>query len=74
MLTAIATLDPPTQAELARFTGRHAQEVWRWVQEARVPATVARRIARKTGVPAALLCPRVFGKPPKVVAHKQRNP
>lgn len=63
VLDAIATFDPPTQASVARFLGRHPQEVWRWVQEGRVPSTVARRLAKKSGVPAARLCPRVFGTP-----------
>ena len=61
VLDAVATFDPPTQAELARYLGQRPQAVWRWVQEGCVPATVAQRLARKTGIPAARLCPRVFG-------------
>lgn len=76
VLEAIGKLNPPTQSELARLTGRFPQEVWRWVQQGRVPSTVARLIARRTGVPAARLCPRVFGKQvaSQKVTHGRRSP
>lgn len=50
-----------TQAKLAEKLGVSRQRVWYWVKCGYVPPEWAKRVEAASLVPAADLCPQVFG-------------
>jgi DNA-binding transcriptional regulator YdaS (Cro superfamily) len=65
VMRVVESLDPPTQAELARRCGKFPQEVTRWVKRGRFPVEVCPAIeAATSGVwKRHDLRPDVFGQP-----------
>ena len=63
VLRVVETLNPPTQAELARIAGKFPQEVSRWVRRERFPVEVCPVIEAATAGAwtRAMLRPDVFG-------------
>jgi DNA-binding transcriptional regulator YdaS (Cro superfamily) len=51
-----------TQKELATRLGIKQPSVAKWLKEGRVPPKRVRDVEAVTGIPAAKLCPEIFGK------------
>lgn len=54
-------LDERSQEELARQLGITQGAVSQWVVNGRIPVSRVRAVERITGIPAAKLCPEIFG-------------
>lgn len=67
VLRVVESLEPATQAELARLTGKFPQEVSRWVKRKRFPVGVCPVLEAATDGKwtRAMLRPDVFGPAPK---------
>lgn len=66
VLRVVESLNPPTQAELARLCDKFPQEVTRWVKRGQFPVEVCPVIEQKTGGiwTRQTLRPDIFGEPP----------
>lgn len=71
----VQTLDPPTQAELARITGKFPQEVSRWIRRGKFPAEVCASIEAGTRGqwPRHDLRPDIFGPHPAADTGEAAN-